>query len=1290
MTHILSNSKHHLYALDNEHTCCINHCTEPGTTDVSSPSTLQSITPFTNAVSTPPPDTTSHSFSTTTTILSSFPTLTPPAPTIASSPTTTETALTPTTTRGATATQIPSHGTPSITSSHSHPTPNTATTAILSFSTVPPSIALTADLSHTTPAPAVHSSVGPTGSLHTQPISSAPGKTRTLHTTAESPPTPTPTSTCDNGGTWAQGHCMCLPGFSGDHCQLQQPRCQHGGSWDGLRCICPSTFYGSTCQFPMEQVDVDTVEAVVVMEVSVDQEFTQDLKDNMSKAYRDFSQAFQEQMQEIYREVQEFKGVQIRSLRNGSIVVDYLALLELPFSPQLKSQYKKVGEQLQKASQDLDTCHSGQILCFKSDSAKVHNSTPTELTPEALCRRAAAQGYEEFYFPVVDGNRLRCVTRCAAGVDGALDCHQGLCLLQRSGPTCRCFSSDTHWVWGPRCEAAVHWRALVGCLAGAALLLLLLLLLLGVLVARARRRRSSRQDRHWDQDRKWGESWDEDIVGIFSNVSLQGSRAVEEENCRVALEMVDHNVRPSSTATTETTESSQTTAISESTPVPSSPSSTATTETSESTPVPSSPSSTATTETTESSQTTAITSESTPVPSSPSSTATTETTESSQTTAITSESTPVPSSPSSTATTETTESSQTTAITSESTPVPSSPSSTATTETTESSQTTAITSESTPVPSSPSSTAITSESTPVPSSPSSTITSESTPVPSSPSSTATTETTESSQTTAITSESTPVPSSPSSTATTETTESSQTTAITSESTPVPSSPSSTATTETTESSQTTAITSESTPVPSSPSSTATTETTQTTAITSESTPVPSSPSTATTETTESSQTTAITSESTSIFSSTPGAALSTMISSSPTSAASSLAPSSTKTSASFPPALSSSPSSTPSSPPLSNASSLSPSFSSSYSTVTTTLSTSSTPGQCQSWEMWDGHECVCAPGFFGEECQSFSYSFPLEVPDVLNATVTVIVKVTHRTFTTDLSNTSSQAYKDFTKLFEEEMNKVYNFTGYNGVIVRSLSKGSIVVQHDVLLEIDYTPDYQQQFDNLEKIVRDRIMNETRTTHDNDTTCEESILCYDENATIVNGVTLDFDFQEQCTKKAAKDFSQYYYVDKVDGKLACVTRCTPGTKSQLNCNEGQCRLQRSGPRCVCSNTDTHWYWGDTCEHSTNKTLVYGIVGAVLAVLAVLVVVLVFLLGRSQRKLHRQNKYDVSQEWQKESIPGSFQNTGVWEGKNLQGDRYGRENVYSNFRPSLDNVSPNTQFHIQRPEVVKTVP
>lgn len=36
---------------------------------------------------------------------------------------------------------------------------------------------------------------------------------------------------------------------------------------------------------------------------------------------------------------------------------------------------------------------------------------PLIATP-AICRRAAAQGYEDLYFPLVEVNRLRCVTNC--------------------------------------------------------------------------------------------------------------------------------------------------------------------------------------------------------------------------------------------------------------------------------------------------------------------------------------------------------------------------------------------------------------------------------------------------------------------------------------------------------------------------------------------------------------------------------------------------------------------------------------------------------------------------------------------------------------------------------------------------------------------------------------------------------------------------------------------------------------------------------------------------------------
>lgn len=55
--------------------------------------------------------------------------------------------------------------------------------------------------------------------------------------------------------------------------------------------------------------------------------------------------------------------------------------------------------------------------------------------------------------------------------------------------------------------------------------------------------------------------------------------------------------------------------------------------------------------------------------------------------------------------------------------------------------------------------------------------------------------------------------------------------------------------------------------------------------------------------------------------------------------------------------------------------------------------------------------------------------------------------------------------------------------------------------------------------------------------------------------------------EQCTQDAAKDYAQFYYVDSVDGKLACMTTCTLRMKSKLNCHQGKCQLQQSGPRCL---------------------------------------------------------------------------------------------------------------------------
>ncbi|KAG8523732.1 LOW QUALITY PROTEIN: Mucin-3B, partial [Galemys pyrenaicus] len=410
------------------------------------------------------------------------------------------------------------------------------TTAVMTSSKV------TSPASPTTSTP--ETSVSTTQSSTT--FTSSRTTSTTTKTTTQSQPTTTP-GTCENGGTWMQDRCLCPPEFSGDRCERKELKCKNGGSWDGLKCHCPSTYYGTLCEFVVEQMELDTVAAEVGMEVSVDQEFSSDLNDNTSKAYEDFSNTFKAQMQKIYQNVTEFKGVEILSLRKGSILVDYLVLLEMPFSTQLESEYENIKTVLKdkflNSSQGENGCNN-QTLCFKPDSIKVNDSLSTQsLTPQAICHRAAAEGFEEFYFPLVQEKRLRCVTNCTSGLDHTLNCNQGQCILERTGPTCRCFSTDTHWFSGPRCEVAVPWRTLVGSLAAVgALLLLLLVAAVSFYIVRSRRK-GDQEGWAFDKDEKWFDVWDEDAVGTFTNLGFEDEGTVNQENVQVHLETVDTDVK---------------------------------------------------------------------------------------------------------------------------------------------------------------------------------------------------------------------------------------------------------------------------------------------------------------------------------------------------------------------------------------------------------------------------------------------------------------------------------------------------------------------------------------------------------------------------------------------------------------------------------------------------------------------------------------------------------------------------------------------------------------------------
>ncbi|XP_055460056.1 mucin-12-like isoform X1 [Psammomys obesus] len=298
----------------------------------------------------------------------------------------------------------------------------------------------------------------------------------------------------------------------------------------------------------------------------------------------------------------------------------------------------------------------------------------------------------------------------------------------------------------------------------------------------------------------------------------------------------------------------------------------------------------------------------------------------------------------------------------------------------------------------------------------------------------------------------------------------------------------------------------------------------------------------------------------------------------------------------------------------------------------------------------------------------------------------MVVKVVHRNFTPELRDPESAAYRNFSQLFGSQMDKVFSgddLREYKRVIIRQLLRGSIAVESDVVLQARATAEYEALFANLSRVVEAKIRAETARADGDPFLCQTSLLCYNGNFTSVGTRTLSFDAAEFCFRKAARGFGQFFRPEMREGRLMCASPCAPDAKSRLDCHGGQCQLQRSGARCVCPNTDTHWYWGDACESRTSKRLVFGLVGAALAALLLLAVVLAVLLGRSRRK---RSQYDPCQAWQRESVPGTFQSSGVWEAEQLRDDGFGLQRGYSRFRPSLQDVDPSAQLSFQRPTVV----
>ncbi|MEE6524284.1 hypothetical protein FKM82_023659, partial [Ascaphus truei] len=135
---------------------------------------------------------------------------------------------------------------------------------------------------------------------------------------------------------------------------------------------------------------------------------------------------------------------------------------------------------------------------------------------------------------------------------------------------------------------------------------------------------------------------------------------------------------------------------------------------------------------------------------------------------------------------------------------------------------------------------------------------------------------------------------------------------------------------------------------------------------------------------------------------------------------------------------------------------------------------------CQNGGTPDSVKCICRDDFYGPLCE-----FILDRV-VISTTVETVVKVEvkiQKEFTPELSNNASEEYQSFSQDFKDKMKSVYSSVpGYKDVIILSVRQGSIVVDHNVIVEIEYkenttvTEDYDATFNLVTETLKELVTN----------------------------------------------------------------------------------------------------------------------------------------------------------------------------------------------------------------------
>ncbi|XP_043539556.1 mucin-3B-like [Chiloscyllium plagiosum] len=213
---------------------------------------------------------------------------------------------------------------------------------------------------------------------------------------------------------------------------------------------------------------------------------------------------------------------------------------------------------------------------------------------------------------------------------------------------------------------------------------------------------------------------------------------------------------------------------------------------------------------------------------------------------------------------------------------------------------------------------------------------------------------------------------------------------------------------------------------------------------------------------------------------------------------------------------------------------------------------------CQNGGTWNGKSCDCKENFSGQFCEFVADTIKV---DTVKANVEVSVKIKSQSYTKELNNTKSPEFKQFESVFKQQMDIIYkDIEGYAGVKITSIRNGSIIVDHDVIINMtnpaELTPEY------LSETIKDIEVKLKETTCNNATQDNSTGFVFDPGHVKVEEPVVIGD----CASQVPENLEQYYKLTVTNKGAICASVCNEARKDSLKCGNGKCGMTNKGAKC----------------------------------------------------------------------------------------------------------------------------